>query len=291
MRGPQTVRVALAGRPENVALIRAVLSGLADTLDFGDALDDIKAAVSEACNNVVVHAYDGREGPLEVDIRLLTGRLEVVVRDHGFGDGLSAADRAESFDPTPGRGLGLPVMRALADSVEISAYKPHGTEVALSFGLPALGDVAPEVGSSDELPSFDALSSRSSAVQIAISPAALGSAVLSRVVSESAARANFSVDRLSDAQLVVDALTANVESVLTGPGVAVGIGVGPRTLELEVGPLKPGGSRGAIAGSAIGGDMGPLIERLADEVDVAQAKSGEVLKLLMVDTRSAGGRS
>jgi serine/threonine-protein kinase RsbW len=289
MSGPQTVRVALAGRPENVALIRAVLSGVADTVDFGDGLDDIKAAVSEACNNVVVHAYGGDEGPLEVDIRLLPGQLEVVVRDHGSGVSPRVSDHADDFNPTPGRGLGLPVMRALADSVVISEHEPHGTEVALRFGLPALDGVPARDGGVDEMPGFEALSSRSSEVRISISPAALGSAVLSRVVSASAARANFSVDRLSDAQLVVDALTANVEAVLTGPGVAVGIGVRPRTLEFEVGPLKPGGSRGAVAGSAVGGSIGPLIERLTDEVDVVHAKSGEVLKLVMVDSRPAAG--
>src|SRR5476651_248199 len=109
MTGPQTVRVALAGRPENVALVRAVLSGLADTVDFGDALDDVKAAVSEACNNVVVHAYGDDEGPLEVDIRLSKGQLEVVVRDEGFGASPRVAEPAPDSNPIPGRGLGLPV--------------------------------------------------------------------------------------------------------------------------------------------------------------------------------------
>jgi serine/threonine-protein kinase RsbW len=288
MRSPQTIRVALAGRPENVALIRAVLSGLADTVDFGDGLNDIKTAVSEACNNVVVHAYGGDDGPLEVDIRLLPGQLEVVVRDYGSGESPRVAGRGDGVDQAPGRGLGLPVMRALADSVEISEHEPQGTEVALRFAVPALAGVVSEDSTGDELPGFEALLSQSSVVQISITPAALGSAVLSRVVSASAARANFSVDRLSDAQLVFDALTANVEEVLTGPGVAVGIGVGPRTLEFEVGPLKPGGSRRAVANSSLGGDIGPVIERLADEVDVAQAEAGEVLKLVMVDSPPAG---
>lgn len=283
MSGQQTVRVALAGRPENVAVIRAVLSGLADTVDFADRLDDIKAAVSEACNNVVLHAYAGEEGPLEVDVHLLPGELEVVVRDFGSRMSPRVETRAADFTPTPGRGLGIPVMQTLADRVEVREHDPEGTEVVLRFAIAALDHVA-VAGAADQTPGFGSLSSGSGVVQLAMSPAALGSAVLNRVVSASAARAGFSVDRLSDTQLLVDAVTANLESVLSGPGVAVAVGVTPGTLELELGPLRPGGARSAVAASAIG-EIGPLIERLADEISVAHTGAGEVLELLMRDVR------
>src|SRR5580700_9724730 len=55
------VRMALASRAENVVLVRDVLAGLGDGLDLGGTVEDIKAAVSEAANNVVVHAYGGGE--------------------------------------------------------------------------------------------------------------------------------------------------------------------------------------------------------------------------------------
>src|ERR1700689_5272763 len=93
---PPNVQLAIASRAENVALVREVLAGLADAVDFGQTLDDVKAAVSEACNNVVVHAYHGEDGPLEVDITLRPGELEVVVRDRGvgFATGGDAGDSA-----------------------------------------------------------------------------------------------------------------------------------------------------------------------------------------------------
>ena len=42
---------------------------MADALDFDAAVvADMKMAVTEACTNVVVHAYDGEEGTLEVEM-------------------------------------------------------------------------------------------------------------------------------------------------------------------------------------------------------------------------------
>ena len=62
------VRLQLSNRPENVSLVRAVLAGVAEAVDLDpEQLDEIRTAVTEACNNAVLHAYAGGEGPLEVD--------------------------------------------------------------------------------------------------------------------------------------------------------------------------------------------------------------------------------
>jgi serine/threonine-protein kinase RsbW len=288
MTGPPTVRVVLTSRAENVALIRAVLTGLAEVVEFGSAFDDIKVAVSEACNNVVVHAYGDGEGALEVDISLLRGELEVVVRDYGRGGIASGSGGdGELRGESQHGGLGLTVIEALADRVELREPDPNGTEVVMGFAVPTLVDLPETEREPLDTPGFDALAAKSDAVQITIAPAALGSAVLSRVVSATAARAGFSIDRLSDAQLVADALTAHIEPELSGSGISIGLAVGARKLEMELGPLKPGGSRSAVAESSIGG-VGPLIEHLADEVEVRTVGPEEVLKLVLVDKRPTG---
>src|SRR3979411_3125979 len=80
------VRVVLPNRAENIAVVRQALTGVADAMQLEDGLlSDIKTAVSEACNNVVLHAYDGREGPLEVYVCPTDDELDVVVRDEGQG--------------------------------------------------------------------------------------------------------------------------------------------------------------------------------------------------------------
>ncbi len=52
------VRLNLAATAENVVLVREMLAGVADGVGLDPThLHDIQTAVTEACNNVVLHAY------------------------------------------------------------------------------------------------------------------------------------------------------------------------------------------------------------------------------------------
>ena len=269
------VHLALAGRAENVALVREVLAGLADAVDFGYALDDVKAAVSEACNNVVVHAYEGEEGPLEVDIRLRASEVEVVVRDWGVG-------LADDDGPVPG--IGLAVIEALAARSELREAPGRGLAVAMAFEIPGPGD-AIDLRLDSSAPARPEPLGAEGDLEIAVMPATLGAPVLNRVVGVLAARAGFSIDRLSDAQLVTDALAARVASVLDSAYFSVGIEVLERTVALRLGLLREGGSAALLAGSTIG-EPGPLIERLTDAIEVSRVGTREMLRLVIRDARA-----
>ena len=59
-----------AGAPGGRGRRAVALAGMADALDFEAAvLADMKMAVTEACTNVVVHAYESDSGVLEVEMR------------------------------------------------------------------------------------------------------------------------------------------------------------------------------------------------------------------------------
>src|SRR4051812_18721434 len=82
------VRLTLPAVAENVAVVRQALTGMTETLGIGPGvLADMKTAVSEACNNVVVHAYDERAParPVEVTAVADAGDVAVTVRDEGRG--------------------------------------------------------------------------------------------------------------------------------------------------------------------------------------------------------------
>ena len=128
------VRLTLPARPENVAVIRHVLGAFAEALQLpADLVEDMRLAVTEACTNVVRHAYhDGEPGPIDVVIRPRGNDLELIVSDQGAGIG-----------PSPdlaGPGLGLPLIAALADHVEIDRGSTRGSRLAMRFECrPSLG--------------------------------------------------------------------------------------------------------------------------------------------------------
>jgi serine/threonine-protein kinase RsbW len=93
-------------------------------------LADIRLAVTEACTNVVVHAYpDGREGPMQIAADVSGADVTIVVRDEGSG----IAPRPDS----PGLGLGLPLIASLAESVQLRRDEHDRTEVRMTFALTA----------------------------------------------------------------------------------------------------------------------------------------------------------
>ena len=128
------VRLTLPARPENVAVIRHVLGAFAEALELpADLVEDMRLAVTEACTNVVRHAYhEGEPGPIDVVIRPNGDQLELIVSDRGAGIG-----------PSPdlaGPGLGLPLIAALADRVEIEHGPTNGSRLSMSFSCrPRLG--------------------------------------------------------------------------------------------------------------------------------------------------------
>lgn len=122
------LELTLPARAENVAVVRHAMGGLADVLDVDDqVLSDIKLAVTEACTNVVVHAYPDGEGPMGLRASVQDDRVDIVIHDRGRG----IVPRADS----PGLGLGLPLIATLAQSLELGTGTSEETEVRMSFGL------------------------------------------------------------------------------------------------------------------------------------------------------------
>jgi serine/threonine-protein kinase RsbW len=120
--------LTLPARAENVAVVRHAFGGLGDALDVPDhALADVKLAVTEACTNVVVHAYPDGPGPMAVSAGVNGDALTVVVADEGRG----ILPRPDS----PGLGLGLPLIATLATSLELGTNDRDETEVRMTFAL------------------------------------------------------------------------------------------------------------------------------------------------------------
>src|SRR5437588_7737784 len=208
---PPTVNLRLESSPETLTLVRGMLGGVAELLQLDpELLDDLKTAVSEACNNVVMHAYEGAAGPLEICLFVQPEVIEVVVRDQGRG--------IPVLTPSDDRlqGVGIPIMRALAQQTAFRPLQDGGTEVWLQFSsqregrpLYKLPDAAtPEDGWGERL-TGDAV--------VSLSPVTFVGGVLGRLARAMAARARFSLDRFSDVYLVTDAVAAHAVRAANAP--------------------------------------------------------------------------
>ena len=121
------VRLELTSRPEAARLVRSMSTAAGEALGFDpELLSDVNTAVSEACNNVIQHAYGDDPGPFSVDFALAADGLEVQVRDHGRGIRQAAPEH-------DGLKVGLALMSAVADRAEFIRAPDGGTEVRLCF--------------------------------------------------------------------------------------------------------------------------------------------------------------
>jgi anti-sigma regulatory factor (Ser/Thr protein kinase) len=284
---PPNVRLQLRSQPENISLIRTTLTGVAEAIDLlPEVLDDIATAVTEAANNVVLHAYRGDSGPLEVDVHIAAGFIEVVVRDEGVGLHHTPDYVLEEAGETGEQDLelGLPVIQALADSVEFHSRASGGTEVRMEFVTPETSSLQATAHDQIDFPLFEQPELITTAT-IAITPDRLARAVLPRLVCALAARANFSTDRIYDAQLLADVIAAQAFQSITGSHLGVGIAVEPRRVELRVGPLPRGHAAGAVTISSVLGELAPVVGRLADDHSLAPAGPVAVLALQLIDRR------
>ena len=264
--GKHEVSLTLPARPENLAVVRQAVAGVAVANGAApDRVDDIKTAVTEACMNAVVHAYPERDeaGPLEVTFAIEGSRMIVCVRDFGTG-----------IQPTPvghgasGLRLGLPLIGALADAVELSAGKAEGTMVRIAFDLvPSQVESPPE--REPPVQSAETLIASTNGGADAIGP----------TLSILAARLGFSVDRLSDLHLLGDVLASSVSGEHEGGPFDIAIEETEAALVLRVGPLGGGDANRILERANLPG-MGNALERIANGIEVQELGDGKELLVL-----------
>src|SRR4051794_41457991 len=128
---PSPVRLALPAHARNIAVVRRALEAIAEELALPRRLvEDMRLAVTEACTNVVRHAY----GDGDADD---ASALHVALLPEEQGMRVIVEDRGRGLDPSPdlgGPGLGLPLIAALTSELEVShGADDRGSRVAMSF--------------------------------------------------------------------------------------------------------------------------------------------------------------
>jgi len=119
------------GKPEYVGTVRIAVSHVASHAGFDiEAIDDIKVAVSEACTNIILHSHDHTDFSYEVDIEREEKAITIAVMDHGVG-----FETGNYVEPVPGEtrgsGMGIFILRALMDEVDIKSEVGVGTRIRM----------------------------------------------------------------------------------------------------------------------------------------------------------------
>jgi serine/threonine-protein kinase RsbW len=133
----RSVRLTIPARPEYITLGRLALTAIAGVRPVSDeTLYDLKLALTEACTNSVRHAYEnGREGNVEIVYELQPDRLVIEVGDEGAGFELLDDSNGHNGELEEG-GLGIEIIRALADEVEIGPRAEGGSRLRFVKLLP-----------------------------------------------------------------------------------------------------------------------------------------------------------
>jgi serine/threonine-protein kinase RsbW len=128
----QALHLSLDAEPENIGLARSAVGDLARSHGMEEpTLGDLKTVLSEACSNVVRHAYPGVPGIFEVEAVPRANALAIVVRD--FGIGMRACVGADESSMR----LGLGLISMLSSQFEIVGSSGGGTEIRMQLPLPS----------------------------------------------------------------------------------------------------------------------------------------------------------
>jgi anti-sigma regulatory factor (Ser/Thr protein kinase) len=257
--------MSLPAKAENVAVVRHAIAGLAERIGMDEASTaDLKTVVTEACMNVVVHAYREDEvGLLEVEAVPDGDGLTVAVRD--FGRGISPRPGVDR----PSLRIGLALIAALSSSFEIRGGVERGTEIRMHLPLTSrpVADEEAEPAPGPPVPE---------ATEITVGPPELVGPVLSRALTALAARHEITVDRISDAMLLSDQISAAAPRGFADGHVRLSIADRLEGVELKVGPMESGAAAGLRESLALP-DVGGSLETLADEVRTESDGDGEYL--------------
>ena len=124
------VRLSIPAKAEYITLGRLALTAIARVRPLSaETLSDLKLALTEACTNSVRHAYrEGRSGTVEIVYQIEPDRLVVEVADDGTGFDPDGKIQDANGDLSEG-GLGIAIIRAVADEVEIGERESGGSRL------------------------------------------------------------------------------------------------------------------------------------------------------------------
>ena len=134
------MEMKVPAKAEFIKVIRLTVSGVASRMGFSyEDIEDLKIVVSEACTNVVQHAYneDEERGDIKIGFMIYENRLEIMVVDHGHScnfdeirKGIGRYEKGQEIQLMREGGLGLYLIETLMDEVII--HQDQGVTILMT---------------------------------------------------------------------------------------------------------------------------------------------------------------
>jgi serine/threonine-protein kinase RsbW len=126
------LKFSIPGKPEYVGVVRLAASSVANRAGFDvEAIEDIKVAVAEACNNAILHGISDNCCNYEIAFTLDEKKLTIAIDDNGKGYDIGNYQEPDLANPKEG-GLGFFIIRALMDEVQINSNTGKGTTITMT---------------------------------------------------------------------------------------------------------------------------------------------------------------
>ncbi|MBP5605481.1 MAG: anti-sigma F factor [Ruminiclostridium sp.] len=132
-----SMKMTIAGYSRNEGLARMCVAAFVSQLDpTVEEMNDIKAAVSEAVTNCIVHAYRDSIGEIDIKLKIL-GDDTLYIKISDKGTGIEDVEQAMKpmFTTCPGEeraGLGFAVMESFMDTLRVRSRPGKGTAVTMT---------------------------------------------------------------------------------------------------------------------------------------------------------------
>jgi len=133
------IRLQIPAHADYIDLVRICLFGIASKMSYAyEEMEDMKVAVSEACNNAVIHGAQGADQD-GIDICFEPSDTGLTIKVKNSGPTFPLTDALDKAAPLPDAdvsglrvgGLGIYLMQALMDEVDVHSLE-NGTEVVLT---------------------------------------------------------------------------------------------------------------------------------------------------------------
>lgn len=138
------IRLQIPAHADYIDMVRICLFGIATKMNFSyEDIEDMKVAVSEACNNAVIHGAKDAASEV-IDISFESDITVLTIKVKNSGSVIPIPNALDKAAPLPDvevsglrvGGLGIYLMQALMDEVDVKTTE-DGTEVCLTKFLSA----------------------------------------------------------------------------------------------------------------------------------------------------------